>query len=424
MSIIARSRAGVRNGFVQTFGALENSQYRLLWFGVFFSIAAMQIDVIARAWLAYDLTGSGLALGVVSAARGFPQIILSPLGGVAADRFDKRKLLVASQSAVVVITLITALLVHLGAIEIWHLAVLGLAQGVATPFTMPTRTALIPDLVEERQIPNALALESTGRNINRIVAPALAGVLLAWNPTLAFYAVAACNGASVLTLVNLPAGLRGEGAKSGAFGQMADGFRYLYARTALFALILLAFIPVLIGMPFQTLLPVFQQDVLDVSPSALGFMYTAVGVGAIIGSVLIAYIAETPHKGRIQMISGVLFGITLSLFALSSDYLLSIIALAFVGFFSTGYLTLNRVLVALQTERQFYGRVMSIYGMTWSLMPISLLPFGILVDAYGVQATVAVSGLLVAGIIGAIALIFSRYFLTVQTTSTSTQQAG
>lgn len=422
MSIIARSREGVRKGVVQTFGALENPQYRLLWFGVLFSIAAMQIDLIARAWLAYDLTGSGLALGLVSAARGFPQIILSPIGGVAADRFDKRKLLVISQSAVFVVATINAVLVHAGVIEIWHLVVLGLAQGFANPFTMPVRTALIPDLVPERQIPNALALESTARNINRIVAPALAGVLLAWNPTLAFYSIAACYGASVLTLSNLPAGLRGDGAKSGAFGQMAEGFRYLYERTALFALILLAFIPVLIGMPFQTLLPVFQQDVLKVSPSALGFMYTAVGIGAIIGSVVIAYIAETPHKGRIQMISGVLFGITLTLFALSSDYALSIVALVFVGFFSTGYLTLNRVLVALQTERQFYGRVMSIYGMTWSLMPISLLPFGAFVDAFGVQSTVAVSGLLVAGIIAAIALIFSRYFLTMQTTSI--QQTG
>jgi MFS family permease len=411
VAFTGRVASGARTGFNQTFASLAVPQYRLLWLGMLFSIGAMQIDLVARAWLAYDLSDSGLTLGLVTAARGLPQLLLSPYSGVAADRYDKRKLLVWSQSAVFVLAMVNAVLVHTGVIQIWQLALLGLAEGVVSPFTMPTRTALIPDLVEDRQIPNALALESTGRNINRVVAPSLAGVCLAISPAIAFYAIALCYGLAVLTLYRLPRGLRGKGGAKGAVGEMAEGFRYIWERPSLFALLALAYVPILLGMPFQSLLPVFQKDVLDISESALGLMYTAIGVGAIIGSVIIAAIAESPHKNRIQIISGIIFGIVLFLFALSSNYVLSLVLLLLVGFFSTGYLTINRMLVGLQTERGMYGRVMATYGMTWSLMPISLLPFGALVDVFGVSATVAVSGLIVAVFISVIAIVFSRIFL-------------
>ena len=401
-----------RAGFVTTFRSLEFPQYRLLWFGMLFSIGAMQIDLVARAWLAFDLSGSGLALGFVTAARGLPQLVLAPFGGVAADRFDKRRLLVYSQTGVFILATVNAVLVVTGYIEVWHLAVLGLLQGFTTPFTMPTRTALVPDLVPEDQIPNALALESTGRNINRIVAPAFAGVLLAIAPGLAFIAIAAVYGLAVATLYSLPRGLRGENIGRGTFGDVADGFRYIFSRSALFALIALAFIPILLGMPFQSLLPVFQKEVLDIGESRLGLMYTAVGVGAIIGSVVVAYFANSRQIGKLQMGSGVAFGVSLALFAISSSYALSMALLVVVGFFSTGYLTLNRMLVAMHSDRAVFGRVMAIYGMTWSLMPVALLPFGALVDAYGVQSVVAIAGLAVALIVSVAAIAFSNQLLS------------
>lgn len=408
---LERTTQRFAGGIRQTFGSLGNPQFRLLWFGMLFSIGAMQIDLVARAWLAFDLTGSGLALGLVTAARGLPQLILAPFGGVAADRFDKRKLLVYSQSAVFVLATINAVLVVTGRIEIWHLALLGLLQGFTTPFTMPTRTALVPDLVTHEQIPNALALESTGRNINRIIAPALAGVLLAINPGLAFIAIAVVYGAAVVTLYALPRGLKGAGSKKSAFGDVADGFRYIFARSTLFALIALAFIPILLGMPFQSLLPVFQKEVLDIGESRLGLMYTAVGVGAIVGSIVVAYLSNSRHMGRLQIGCGVIFGLSLAAFAASSSYTTSMILLVVVGFFSTGYLTFNRMMVAMYTERAVFGRVMAIYGMTWSLMPIALLPFGALVDSFGVQVVVAASGLSVAVIVATAAVVFSGQFL-------------
>ncbi len=401
----------MRGGVEQTFASLVVPEYRTLWLGILFSIGAMQIDIIARGWLAYDLSGSGLALGIVTASRGVPQIALSAFSGVAADRYDKRRILLVSQFFIFVLAAINAMLVHSGAIQVWHLAALGLLQGFATPFTMSTRTAAIPDLLPDKLVANALALDSTGRNLNRIVAPSLAGLLLAWNPTAAFYAIAIIYGLSFATLYNLPSKMRGNGGDESAWRELWAGFEYVFERPVLLALMTLAYVPILLGMPFQSLLPVFQVEVLEVGERQLGFMYTAIGVGALAGSIIIAYFSDSQHKSRVQIISGVIFGLLLAVFAISQDYMTSMVLLTLVGLASTGYLTLNRVLIAEHTERHVFGRVMSIYGMTWSLMPIALLPFGALVDLIGVQATVAGAGIVLAIAVAAAAIFFARYFL-------------
>ena len=170
-----------------------------------FNVASMQINIVARSWLAYEISGSALVLGIVALARGLPQILFSPLGGVAADRFDKRKVLVISQSLLCVFALVNAVLVQTGAIQVWQLVAIGLAQGIVFPFTMPTRNAVIPQLVGPENVPNALAMDSAGRNLNRVIAPSIAGVLIAWNPTVAFYTVAVLYFLSAMTLLGLPA---------------------------------------------------------------------------------------------------------------------------------------------------------------------------------------------------------------------------
>ncbi|MEZ4520059.1 MAG: MFS transporter [Thermomicrobiales bacterium] len=385
--------------------------FRFLWFGMLFSMSAMQINIVARSWLAYDITGSAFMLGVVAAARSLPQLMLAPVGGVAADRFDKRRLLITSQALLTILALINAILVHAGVIEIWHLFVIGVVQGVLHPFTMPTRTALVPHLVSDRQIPNALALDSTGRNINRITAPALAGILIAINPTLAFYAIFVAYALATLTLAGLPSGLRGAALTGSALTEIAVGFKYIRAHAALLALMLMSFVVVILGMPFQQLLPVFQKDVLDVGPRALGFMFTAVGVGAIVGSLLVAFLADRPDMGRMQLGAGLLFGVGLTGFALSKSFVLSLGLLVIVGFASQGYLTINRMLVMQNTERHLYGRVMSIYMMTWSLVPAVVLPIGLIVDRVGVSATVAASGAALTVVLIGAAITFPRIYL-------------
>lgn len=403
--------SGVRAGVARTFDSLSEQQYRYLWFGMVLSMAAMQMNIVTRSWLAYDLTGSAFMLGLVAAARALPQLLLAPLAGVAADRYDKRQVLLISQCALVVVAFAAAVLVQLDLMTVWLLTLLSLLQGVAFPFTMPVRTALVPDLVREEQITNAMALDSTGRNINRVLAPAIAGVLIAWNDVIAFYAIAVFYVLAVLTLRGLPKGLFGGAPKKGTFSQMAVGFQYIWGRKDLFALVIMAFITVILGMPFQQLLPVFQVDVLDVGPRQLGFMFTAVGLGAIIGSLVAAFIAESTLLARIQVLAGIGFGISLVVFALSTNFLLALVMLCVVGFFSQGYLTINRMLVLQNTERAVYGRVMSVYMMTWSMVPLAMLPIGVLVDWFGASATVAVAGALLTLVVGVVSLSFSRFYL-------------
>ena len=384
------------SGFARTFRSLSIPTFRTLWTGMLFSMAAMQINIVARSWLAYHISGSGLALGLVAIARGLPSIILSPLGGVVADRFDKRKILLLSQSGMCALSLVNAVLVHLGIIQVWHLVVIGLFQGTVFPFTMPTRQAYIPNLVGPKHLANALAMDSAGRNVNRVLAPSVAGLLIAWHPVVAFYTIAFFYAVAVLTLIRLPSPTFPSADHESYLEEMMVGFRYIIGHPMLVTLMGMSFLAVVLGMPFQQLLPVFQVKVLHVGPAQLGFMYAAVGIGALLGSLIVAYLSDDPRRGLFEVVAGIGFGITLALFARSGTYWISLTLLAVVGLTSQGYLTLNRMLVLLNTERTLYGRVMGIYMMTWSLMPVATLPMGALVDAVGAPLTVACGGVLLA----------------------------
>lgn len=383
------SLAGIRH----TFDALTESQFRLLWFGMLFAQASMQMNLVARSWLAYTISGSAVALGLVSLAQGLPWSILSLLGGAVADRTDKRTLLVFVQFSLSALALVSAVLVHLNIIRVWHLVLIGLLQGVIFAFNMPTRQALIPEMVRHDLLANALALNSTGMNLNRVLAPALAGLLIASHPAVAFDVMAVFYFASALMLLRLPkTGPSKSHHERNAFADIWDGLRYIAKNKRLLALILMAFVPTLLGMPYQQLLPVFQKNVLHVGPHGLGMMYTAVGVGSLIGSLTVAAMAQSAKKNIIQGVSGVLFGLVIVLLALSSVYALSLVILVGVGLASQGYMTLNNVLLMEATDPAYYGRVMSIYILTFSISPVAMLPIGYMVDHVGVSPTEMIAG--------------------------------
>jgi MFS family permease len=405
---IEQPRAKTAAKFLQAFKSLSTPGYRTLWLGMLSNVAAMQVNVVARSWLAYELTGSALVLGIVAMARGLPQILFSPLGGVAADRFNKRNVLVVSQSILCVLALVNAFLVQTGLITVWQLIAIGAAQGVVFPFTMPTRQALIPQLVSEDNLPNALAMDSAGRNLNRVIAPSIAGILIAWDPTIAFYTVAALYLVSALTLLNLPYTKSTVDPSRNVMQQMMFGFRYMIGRQRLLILIVMGFIAVILGMPYQQMLPVFQETVLQVGPDKLGFMYAAVGAGALCGSLLIAYRSDDPRRQTYQLIAGVCFGALLIPFALSKNLIFSLGMLALIGLCSEMFMTINRMLVLLNTDSRLYGRVMGTYAMTFSLMPLATLPMGALVDSIGAPVTIAGAGLLMAIVVLILSFILPR----------------
>jgi MFS family permease len=392
---------------VRTFSSLANPHFRVLWFGMLASYMAMNMNILARGFLAYQLSGSATALGLVTMVRGLPQLFLSPLGGVVADRVDKRRLLLCTQVAMGALAAINALLVQLGIIQIWQLAVLSLVEGFVFAFNMPSRQAIVPELVSDEELMNAVALNNSGMNLTRVLGPSAAGILIglgAYGMELTFYLVALCYVGFIASLWRLPR--RRPGAPVPAKGpftaQLVGGIRYILASPTLTALMGLAFLPLLFGMPYQTLLPVFTKDVLHVGAGELGLLSAASGVGALVGSLTVATVAAFPRKDLLQVGFGVLFGAALVGFALTPLYVPALGWIFVVGLAGNAYMALNSTMIMATTERAYHGRVMSVYMMTWSLMPLSTLPLGRVVDGIGVQPTTAIAGMIVAGFVAVV----------------------
>jgi predicted MFS family arabinose efflux permease len=404
-----------RFGLPRTFAALSNRDYRLLWIGTLGSFTAMQMQIVARGYLAYALTGSAVALGVVSLARGLPQMIFTLFGGVVADRVKKRNLLLVTQSLTGFMMLVTAVLVSTGTITIWQLVVLGFLEGSIFAFNMPTRQAFLPELVEQKDLMNAIALNNAGMNFTRIFGPALAGAMITI-PFIGlervFYFMAACYLLPVLMIFQMRPRFTGAGRKKAPMlEEFRGGIRYIARHEVLGMLLIIGLVPIMIGFTYQTLLPVFASDrVLNVGASGLGLMSTCVGAGALVGSLAVATMAgNLRRRGLFQLITGAAFGLSLVFFALSSHFYLALLALTLVGLSGSIYQSLNSTLLMSYADPQYYGRVMSVNMLGFSLTMIMPLPIGVVVDVIGAPLTVAINGALITAFVLAIGLLVKSY---------------
>jgi MFS family permease len=401
------------SGWQRTFASLMMPDYRWFWSGLLAYFLGSQMDMIARGYLAYDLTGSATALGIVSIAWGIPLFCLSLVGGALADRMEKRDLLLATQGAMAVAALITAILVQTGLIQMWHIVMLGFFLGVVWSFAIPARQAMTPELVSDHNLINALALNNSAINTTRIVGPSLAGGLIAIpfvGVAGVYYLIGVLYTLSALTLLRIPrAGLAATRRHERMWQGITTGLRYVVSSSALTVLIGIACVAIILGMPYQTLLPAFAKDVHHVGAVGLGMMNTAAGVGAIIGSLFIAYFTAYPHRAALQLVLGVAVGVGVFLFGVAPTFALALPALALVGLTFNGYLTINNTLIFSHARRELHGRVMSIYQLTWALMPLAALPMSILADLVGPQPTVATAGVLVALFIAGVAVFYPAY---------------
>ncbi|MGH2461695.1 MAG: MFS transporter [Chloroflexota bacterium] len=415
----AKSRFG--EGIGHTFASLSNPSYQAFWISLLASYSAMQMNIVARGYLAFVLTDSATALGVVSLARGLPMLVLSPFAGVVADRVDKQRLIVATQTGLMVVSVVTSALVHFHVIQFWHLVVLSIVSGVIFTFNPPARQALLPQLVDDDNLGNAIALNGSGRNLTRIVAPSVAGVMMGmpiFGISGAFDAISIAYLLAAVLLLRLQlkpvdsstaAAVAHARKKPISLSDMGSGFRYILSDQRLWLLIVLGFVPVLLGNPYQTLLPVFQARVLDVGPAGLGMLYGAAGVGGLIGTLVVAALADDPRKAGLQLGFGILFGVALCFFALVHVFSLDLFFLIFVGIAGDGYSTLNSTMVMLNTDRAWYGRVMSIYMMNWSLMPLATLPLGAMSDSIGAPITEAIAGALIVALVIGVVIFYPSW---------------
>lgn len=401
-------------GWRRTFSAFDNLQYRILWFSMLASFSAMQMQQVARGWLTAQITGdSAIALGLVAMAWGIPQMLFGLIGGAVADRLEKRGILIASQMLMGGLALTNAVLVHTGAIQIWHLFALGLFQGAIFAFNAPARQALLAEILDERDLMNGIALSNAAMNLTRIAAPSLAGVLIAlafFGLTGVFYLIAVFYIIVVLSLFKLPhAKLSADRLPRAMKEEIAEGIGYIRARSVLITLIGLAFIVTIFGMPYMTLLPLFARTVHHVGSEGLGLMSTFAGLGALVGSLLIGSLSESPRKSQMQLMAGIGFGVFLFTFASAPNFELALFGLTMMGFCGTIFMAINNTLIMMYTEPEYHGRVMSIYMMTWSVMPIASLPMTVAADGVGPQATLAAAGLIIAVSVMAVAWLNPKY---------------
>jgi MFS family permease len=392
-------------GWQKTFDALSIRNYRWYWLGALASYFGNYIQVPAQAWLAFQLTHSALKLGLVSAAQGVPTVLIALFSGVIIDRVQKRSVIVLSQAFLLVNTLAIAILISTGLIQYWHLLIASFLTGVNNAFNTPTRYAIVAELVPTEKIYNAFALNNGGANAARVVAPSLAGVLMAVAGTQsAYYCAAGFYIIATFTMAALsPTSKSVPVASRSIVADLTEGLRYLKVHNIIIFLLVMELVITLFGMPYQGLMPVFA-DILQVNSGRYGFMLSAVGIGAVIGSLTIASLGNFKRKGQLLLIMGIVFGIMLVLFANSvsigkvlnvglNTYYLATFWLMLVGMASTSYTMTSATIVQLSVTNDFRGRVTSFYSIILGLYPISIMIAGAMAQWLGGQVTITMWGI-------------------------------
>jgi MFS family permease len=383
---------------VDALSALRHRNYRLYWLGQLSSVLAQNMEGIAQSWLVLEITNSPLLLGLTGLAFAIPTITLTLLGGVIADRADRRRIMIFSQLGSASIFFILATLVVIQWVALWHVMTLAFLSGCIRAFDRPSRMALLPQMVPKEDIPNAVAVGGTIWQLNRLVGPAVAGLLIylvGIGPTFYF-----CFFAS-LSAVCLWLGIRFEHqptavSSGGLLQHMMDGLNFIRKNELYYTFISITFFNSIFGMSYLILMPVFARDVLNVGSQGFGFLQSAGGLGALLGVFAVAYFSHSGGKGR-QVIGGaIIFGLLLIIFALSKSYSLSLILACALGIASQFYITMINAILQVNLPDQLRGRVMSIYGLTWDLMPLGGLIAGAIAEYAGAPTAVVAGGAFVA----------------------------
>ncbi len=385
-----------------TFRALRHRNFRLFFAGQFISLTGTWMQSVAQSWLVYRLTGSVVLLGLVGFASQIPVFLLAPLGGAVADRFNRHRILMVTQSAAMVLAFILAYLTLSEKIEIWHLFVIASGFGIANAFDIPTRQAFAVDLVGREDLINAIALNSSMFNGARIVGPAIAGILVAAVGEGWCFLGNAVSYSAVLTglvMMRITPVVRPRAGST--ISNIVEGFRYVAFTKPIRALLLLLGLVSLMGMPYAVLMPIFADQILGGGPDTLGFLMGASGLGALTAALVLASRKSVFGLGRWVSIACASFGLSIGLFSFSSNFWLSLVLLFPVGFFMMTQMSASNTLVQSMVPDELRGRVMSVYSMMFmGLAPIGALLAGTLAEAVGAPATVMIGG--IACILGAV----------------------
>jgi predicted MFS family arabinose efflux permease len=396
------------SSFRRIFKAFQYRDFRLMWIGACTSSIGTWMQIVAQGWLIYRLSHSAFLLALDQFLGGIPIFLFSLIGGVVADRIERRKILLASQYMQMASAGILTVLVSTGVVHVWHILCLSFVSGLAQAFGGPAYSALIPTLVDREDMPNAIALNSIQFNMAVTIGPALAGQALAklgekWCFGLnALSFLAPIISLSMITTRFLP-----QKTAESMFNSLKQGIRFVRKQPSMEALIVLAFCMTALAMPMRTYIPVFVKDIFHRGPETYGNLLSLMGVGSICGSLIIASMGNIHNKGRVALTTLISLGAAISIFALSKALLLSYAMLVLVGASMMAVFATVTSLVQLITTDDMRGRVMSVYNCAFrGGMPMGNLVSGWLVPLFTAPAVLAVNG--------ALLIMVALYFLLVQ----------
>jgi MFS family permease len=381
------------------FSSLRVKNFRIYWFGMLVSLIGTWIQAVAQTWLVFELTNSALLLGVVGFLSAIPIFLLSLFGGVLADRMDKRNILIATQSTFMLLAFLLAALTQMKLITPWQIMVIAVLNGIVMAFDAPGRQAVVVELVGKDHLFNAITLNSVAFNSSRIIGPALAGVLVAYiGMSGCFY----INGISFLAVIialflikiNKNIAIHKNNT---ALRDLKEGLIFIRNNRLILALVSMVGIMSLFGASYVILMPIFANDVLKVGVKGLALLMSSCGFGALLGALLLARLGDFKYKGKFLIVSYVAFSVSLILFSISKVYLLSLIALAFIGGSSVSAIALINTILQSNVPHMFRGRVMSVFMLTFAgIMPFGNLLAGSIASVLGVSFTVMLSGIICA----------------------------
>jgi MFS family permease len=384
---------------LQALSALRHRNYRLYWYGQLASVLAQNMEGVAQSWLVLELTDSPLLLGLTGLTYAAPTIALTLLGGVIADRADRRRIMILSQGAAAAMFFLLATLIIIERVTLWQVMSLAFLSGCFRAFDRPSRMALLPQMVPREDIPNAVAVGGTIWQLNRLIGPAVAGMLIYWlgiGPTyyFCFFAslVAVCLwlGIRLTTSPTAP-------STGGVVEHMAEGLNFIRKNEVFYVFIGMTFFNSVFGMSYSILMPVFARSVLEVGSKGFGFLQSTGGAGALIGVLLVAWFSHARGKGRQAIFGAIAFGLLLIAFAFSVSFPLSLLLALALGVSSQFYMTIISAILQMNLPNELRGRVMGIYGLTWDLMPIGGMIAGTIAEFASAPIAVGFGGFMVAG---------------------------
>jgi MFS family permease len=382
-----------------TLRALQYRNFQLFFSGQLISLIGTWMQNVAQAWLVYRLTGSSILLGAIGFSSQIPVFLFSPLGGIVADRRSRHRVVIATQSASMLLAVALAGLTLTHTIKIWHIFALSALLGVVNAFDIPARQAFIVEMVGKADLMNAIALNSSMFNASRVVGPAVAGILVAsigegW----CFFANAVSYIAVLIGLFLMRVERRRAAPPEGSpLAHIAEGFRWVTQNPPVHALLILLGVVSLTGMPYAVLMPIFADRILHGGAAALGWLMGASGVGALCGALLLASRRDLKGLGKWVAVSAAGFGIGLVAFGLSTSFWLSAVLLVPVGFAVMIENGSSNTLIQSMVPDRLRGRVMSVYSMMFmGMAPLGSLLAGVAANHIGAQWTVAVGGIVCA----------------------------